>query len=376
MERKESAAEDQKIRRNICAFANDLPGNQRPGVLLVGVRDDGSCASLPITDGLLKRLSNIHGEGSILPLPSMTVQRRTLRGCEVAVVTVTPSAATPVRYRGRAWVRVGPSVREASPENERLLAERRRSADLPFDMRPAEGASLDDLDRQFLGRDYMQAAIAREVLEVNTRSLDHQLLSLRLLRDAHPTWGALLAFGRDPQAWLPGAYVQFLRVAGPSLTDPIQDQKQVTGQLPDVLRRLDEIIELNIRVRTQVRGTQRERRQPDYPADALRQVVRNAIMHRNYEATNTPVRINWYSDRVEISSPGGLYGRVTKENFWRGDTDYRNPLVAEIMYNLGYSQRFGLGLQLTREAMNQNGNPAPKAELETSLVAVTLRPAP
>ena len=150
VERKESAADGRRIRRNICAFANDLPGNGRPGVVLVGVRDDGTCASLPIDDNLLVRLSNIHGEGDILPLPSMTVQKRRLSGCEMAVVTVEPSADPPVRYRGRVWVRVGPSVREGSVEDERLLSERRRAADLSFDSRPANGIELVDLDMDFL----------------------------------------------------------------------------------------------------------------------------------------------------------------------------------------------------------------------------------
>ncbi len=133
VERKESAADGKKIRHNVCAFANDLPGHGRPGVVLVGVRDDGSCASLPIDDALLTGLANIRGEGAILPPPSMTVQKRVLKGCEVVVVSVEPSADTPVRYQGRVWVRDGPSVREGSVEDERLLTERRRAADLPFD---------------------------------------------------------------------------------------------------------------------------------------------------------------------------------------------------------------------------------------------------
>ena len=95
VERKETAADGRKIRRNVSAFANDLPGHGKPGVVLVGVRDDGSCASLAIDDELLKRLANIHGEGDIQPLPSLTVQRRVLRGCAVAVVTVEPSCGSP-----------------------------------------------------------------------------------------------------------------------------------------------------------------------------------------------------------------------------------------------------------------------------------------
>ena len=323
VERKEGAADGRKIRRNICAFANDLPGNGRPGVVLVGVRDDGSCAS-----------------------------------------------------KGRVWVRVGPSVREGSVEDERLLGERRRAADLPFDMRPANGTALDDLDLDFARNHYLPNAIAPEVLERNERSPEHQLRSLRLIQSGIPTWGALLALGKDPQAFLPGAYVQFLCIDGAEITDPIRHQKHLTGRLDDVVRRLDELFELNVSVRTQVAGEPREVRRPDYPVDALRQFAHNAVMHRSYEGTNTPVRIHWFADRVEIISPGGLYGRITPENFGTGDTDYRNPLLAEVMYNLGFAQRFGLGVPLAREALSANGNPEPEFRFENALVAVTVRAAP
>ena len=348
VERKETAADGRKIRRNVSAFANDLPGHGQPGVVLVGVRDDGSCASLAIDDELLKRLANIHGEGDIQPLPSLTVQRRVLTGCAVAVVTVEPSADPPVRFRGRVWVRVGPTVREASAEDERLLGERRRASDLPFDMRPAGGATVDDLDLDFARDQYLPNAIASEVLERNERSIEHQLRSLRLTQSGKPTWGAVLALARDPLASMPGAYVQFLRIDGTGITDPIRDQKQLTGRLDDVMRRLD------------------------YPVDALRQLAHNAVMHRSYEGTNTPVRVHWFADRVEITSPGGLYGRITPENFGTGDTDYRNPLLAEIMHHLGFAQRFGLGVPIAREALAANGNPEPEFRFEHTLVGVTV----
>ena len=376
VERKESAADGRRIRRNICAFANDLPGNGRPGVVLVGVRDDGTCASLPIDDDLLVRLSNIHGEGAILPLPSMTVQKRRLNGCEMAVVTVEPSADPPVRYRGRVWVRVGPSVREESVEDERLLSERRRAADLSFDSRPANGIELEDLDMDFLCDHYLPAAVAAEVLDRNRRTIEQQLRSLRLIQADRPTWGTLLAFGRDPQGRLPGAYVQFLRIDGIEITDPIRNQKQLTGRLDDVVRRLDDLLDLNVSVRTEVVGARRERQQPDYPVDALRQLAYNAVMHRSYEGTNTPVRVYWYADRVEIANPGGLYGRMTRENFGKGDTDYRNPLLAEIMHHLGFAQRFGLGVPLARRLLTANGNPEPEFHFEPARVVVTVRTVP
>ena len=303
----------------------------------------------------------------------MTVQKRVLNGCAVAVVTVEPAPDPPVRYRGRAWIRVGPSVREAGIADERMLGERRRAADLPFDMRPAVGVTIAALDLDFARDHYLPNAIAREVLDQNERPLAHQLQSLRLVHGATPTWAAVLSFGSDPQAFVPGAYVQFLRIDGAEITDPIRDQKQLTGRLDDVLRRLDELLELNISVRTEVAGGLRERRRSDYPLDALRQLAHNAVMHRTYEGTNTPVRIHWFSDRVEIASPGGLFGRITPENFGMGDTDYRNPLLAEIMHHLGFAQRFGLGVRLARQALAANGNPPPEFDFQPTLVVATVR---
>ena len=373
VERKESAQDGRKICRNICAFANDLPRNNQPGVLFIGVRDDGSCASLRVDDELLGRLAAIHGEGRILPLPTMTVQRKVLRGCEVAVVTVEPSPQPPVRFQGRVWVRVGPSLREGSVADEQSLAERRRAADLPFDARPAETAGLDALDLDFVRDHYLPSAIDSELLARNARSFGQQLHSLRIAQADMPTWGALIAFAQDPPAFVPGASVQFLRLDGEEITAPIRNQRALAGRLDQVVAQLNDLLALNVATDTRVAGSLRDQRHPDYPVDALRQLAHNAIMHRTYEGTHTPVRIYWYADRVEIASPGGLFGRMTSENFGHGDTDYRNPLLAEIMANLGFAQRFGLGVPLAKEALRTNGNPPPEFRFDQQLVTVTVR---
>ena len=98
-------------------------------------------------------------------------------------------------------------------------------------------------------------------------------------------------------------------------------------------------------------------------------------MHRSYE-TNAPVRIYWFDDRVDIESPGGLYGRVTRANIEEGVTDYRNPLVAEIMYHLGFAQRFGVGIPIAKEALRDNGNPPLELRASTSNVTATVRMPP
>jgi ATP-dependent DNA helicase RecG len=286
IERKASASDRSGIRRSICAFANDLAETGRPGVLLLGVTDTGRCAEMEITDRLIQQVAAMRDDGNILPTPSMQVFEREAESCRFLVIEVRPSAEPPVRYQGRVWVRVGNTTRQATPEEEQRLFERRRAYQLPFDHRPVQGAATDDLDLDFFRRTYLPAAVAPDVLDLNQRSVEHQLSSLRLLTDNVPNYGAILILGRDISRWIPGAYVQFLRIDGTRLDDPITDAKELSGPLYNVVRLLDELLDINISVGIDITSGSKERRIPSYPVVALQQYVRNALIHRAYEGTN------------------------------------------------------------------------------------------
>lgn len=375
VERKASLSNPDRIRQAICAFANDLPDHRRPGVIFIGANDDGTCASLSVTDELLLQLSHMRDDGKIQPIPSITVEKRVIDGCETAVVAVKPSLAPPVRLSGVTWIRVGPRRAIATPEEEKILAERRRSRDLPYDLHPVPSATIKDLDIDLFEREYLRLAIAPEVLAQNTRSLEDKLKALRFLTpDGDPTVLGVLVFGKEILDFIPGAYVQFLRLEGTELTDPIRDQKRIDGPLQQLLRRIDEVLEANNSVSTSVISKPVEIRHPEYPLPALQQLVRNAVLHRTYEGTNSPVRIYWFSDRIEIHSPGGPFGQVTRENFGQpGVTDYRNPHLAEAMRVLGYVQRFGLGIQIAKQQLRANGNPPPQFDVEQNYILATVR---
>ncbi|MBM4323503.1 MAG: transcriptional regulator [Deltaproteobacteria bacterium] len=380
VERKASASDRDRIRQAICAFANDLPNYQRPGVIFTGANDNGTCANLPITDELLRTLADMRSDGNITPFPTMTVHKQVLSGCELAVIIVEPSDAPPVRFQGRAWIRVGPRRAIATEEEERRLIEKRRSKNLPFDIWPAPTATLDDLDFEIFQRIYLPSSLPAELIEQNERSIEFQLSSLRFTTvepKPKPTHLGILVTGKDPRQYIPGAYIQFLRFDGLEVTDPIKDQKEIDGPLPDQLRTLDEVFHAHISVASSIATKSVEIREPDYPIVALQQLARNGVLHRTYEGTNAPVRINWFSDRIEILSPGGPYGQVTRSNFGNpGITDYRNPHLAEAMKNLGYVQRFGVGIQLARRELEKNGNPPPEFIVEDTYVLVIVRRRP
>lgn len=349
----------------------------KPLVLFIGVNNDGSCANIPITDQLLLTLSDMRSDGNILPFPTMIVQKRIISECELAVVIVEPADAPPVRFNGRVWVRVGPRKATATPEEERRLAEKRRSKDLPFDLRPIASASVNDLDLELFRRVYLPSSLAVEILEQNQRSVEQQLTSMRFTTvepQPKPTILGVLVVGNDPRQLVPGAYIQFLRIDGGDLTDPIKDQKEISGPLSDLLRILDETFQAHISVASDITAQPVELRHPDYPIVALQQLARNAVMHRTYEGTYAPVRITWFNDRIEIQNPGGPFGQVNRQNFGQlGITDYRNPHLAEAMKNLGYVQRFGVGIQLARKELEKNGNPPLEFVVEDAHLLVTIK---
>jgi len=165
-----------------------------------------------------------------------------------------------------------------------------------------------------------------------------------------------------------------VRFDGPSRADRATDTATLRGTLAAQLRELDALLPRQIQTARVPDGDLRYRDAPDYPLTAVREVVTNALLHRTYDGTNAPVTIYWFTDRVEVLNPGGLYGAVTAATFGLL-SDYRNPILAEVMKHLGYVERFGTGIAKTRAALDGNGNPAPQFDIEASHVCVTLRAA-
>jgi len=105
---------------------------------------------------------------------------------------------------------------------------------------------------------------------------------------------------------------------------------------------------------------------------ALRELVVNALTHRSYDWSNAPVRLTWFSSRIEITSPGGPFGVVTAENFAHRN-DYRNPELAAAMKHLGYVDRFGRGITVVRRTLEANGNSPAEFAIEATYWSVTVR---
>lgn len=366
-----------QIREAICAFANDLPDHREPGMVFVGVRDDGTPTGLPVTDEVLRQLADMKTDGQTVPPPSLTVEKRSIRGKDMAIVTVQPSDSPPVRYRGRSHIRTGSRRGVATAQDERILNEKRRYRDIPFDIQPIPTASLSDLNLTQFTNEYLPQAFAREVLEANQRSIEEQLAATKMIATANeplPTVLGMLVLGKRTLDFLPGAYIQFLRFEGLDPTDPIADEEAISGTIADMLSRLEDKLRGHNRTAVDFTSGPIEKRTSTYPIEAVHQIARNAVMHRSFEGNNAPIRVYWYDDRIEIISPGGVFGSVNQENFGSpGLTAYRNPNLAEAMRTLGFVQRFGLGIPLAKKLLREAGHPEIQFDVDLYNVLVTIR---
>jgi ATP-dependent DNA helicase RecG len=238
-------------------------------------------------------------------------------------------------------------------------------------------AGLSDLSRTIFENEYFPAACVPDVLESNNWTYEERLATCKMVvssDDSTPTISGLLAIGKSPQDFIPGACIQFLRINGTQLIDDILDAETIGGALVEMLHRTEEKMYAHNMTAMDVTSGAIHKKDMLYPFTAIRQILYNAVMHRVYEQTNAPVRVNWFSDRIEIISPGGPYGNVTPENFGQpGIADYRNPNLCAVMKSFGFVQAFGRGIILARSEMKKNGNPEPVFITDQNMVLCILR---
>ena len=353
----------------ICAFANDLPDSRKKGYLIIGVNDDGSLSGLKVDDALLKKIAAIRSDGNILPLPTMSVERFEFPEGDLLVAEVSPSLIPPVRYRGRVFVRIGPRRDIASETEERLLTERRTAYMATFDATPCIGATLDDLELKTIKNDYLPSVVGPEVLAEDKRDIKEQLASIRLYDRKHdcPTYAALILFGKNPRYYMPGAYVQYVRFSGNEKGGEVLNEKRFQGPLFSMIPALESFVADAIVTQRPVSVSLfKEKTVINYPNNALRELMMNACMHRDYQS-NMPIRLYQFDNYIEIMNAGGLYGEARPENFPTVN-DYRNPIVAEAMKEMKYVNMFNQGINRVQEMLRENGNK--EAEFDVSKLTV------
>lgn len=367
VERTTSTGDMDKFQEAICAFANDLSNSRKNGYLILGAYDNGTLAGLKVTDDLLKKIVAIRSNGNILPIPVMSVDRFQFPEGDLLVAEVSPSDLSPVRYRGRTFIRIGPRHDIAMEAEERILAERRMSFIATFDSMPCLAVKLNDINTDLLRTKYLIPLLGNELVESDTRPIEEQMAAVDMYDTELkcPTYAAVVLFGYKPRRFMPGLYVQYVRFKGEDVTSEVENEMQLEGNYCELLPRLESLLELSvIKNKPVFVSILREEMASNYPYQAIRELLLNACMHRDIQS-NTPLRFYEFASHREILNAGGLYGNARPEKF-PSVNDYRNPLVASAMKTLGYVNMFNRGVGQVQTDLKENGNQP--AEFNVNLI--------
>lgn len=237
------------------------------------------------------------------------------------------------------------------------------------DIRPVERASIKSLDQVKLN-EYLARKQSQRPNLANT-PIDQQYELTGITREGELTMAALLLFGVYPQAYYPQLSIIATRVPSNEMGvvdaagNRFTDSKRIEGTLPDMLDGALAFVRTNMRIATKIDAKTGARVDvPQYPMDAVRETILNALVHRDYSfhTEGMPIQLIMYTDRMEIVNPGGLYGRLTIDQLGNMQPDTRNPVLVTAMETLGKTENRYSGIPTIRYAMNKLGLPAPQFE--------------
>jgi ATP-dependent DNA helicase RecG len=298
----------------------------------------------------------------VLPIP---ISQR-LGIAQVVCVTVPAGLPNVYSMDGRYLGREGHQINPLSARRLRkLLMER---GVLQFDSEYPQDATLDDLDPQKIS-DYI-AVFGLLVAETPEEVLIRRGCLRRDRNGAlHPTYATLLLFGRSPQRWLPNATLLAARFPGVAFSDHYLKQ-EITGTLPEQLRQAEAFLRANLRSVVRLMGLTHQEAL-EYPFEAVRELLVNAIAHRDYSLQGDCIHLHIFSDRLEVHSPGELPGPVTLDNLLEARYS-RNAVIVQALADLGFVERLGYGLDRVVTVMRQNTLPPPLFEEVAGSFRVTL----
>lgn len=260
---------------------------------------------------------------------------------------------------GRVLVRSGAENRPLSGDAIRQLAATKSSGE--FEAEPVPGATRADLDDEIIN-EYLTLCAERQHRPI-TQDREETLRQIAAVTaDGQPTVSGLLLFGRDPQVFLPQAGIIFVKFLGKEPRGPgglpgYGRREEIGGPLPRMIERAWRVILEEMRVEAVVRGLKREER-TEYPPFAVREALINAVCHRDYRLTGRRIEIRMFDDRLEVQSPGGLPGYITLDNIVEEHFS-RNPRIVHGLFQWGFIEELGLGIDRMIEAMVQAGHPQP-----------------
>ena len=352
----------------LSAFANQTGG----GVIILGIDETKRFAVSGVED--VQRVLEALGDIATKMVPPLPLDACVVKveGRPVIVVEVPecdyrqkPCYYGPAGLQKGAYIRVGNTNRRMTEyEVFSFLSNRGQPA---FDQEPVREASLEDLDQELIAvyfdRVKNRSPQLWQRLRLDEKDWVEKLIALNLavrVNDSvHPTLAGLLMFGIWPQRYFPSLTITFVRyygteagVKGPR-GERFMDSAKFEGPIPEMIEEAVRRVIANMRQSTLIEGLL-HRVLLEYPEEAVREAIVNAVAHRDYSpyARGSQIRIQMYADRLEVQSPGGLFGPVNEDNLEETQST-RNQLLMRLLEEMGFVENRGSGIRAMIAAMRE-----------------------
>jgi ATP-dependent DNA helicase RecG len=359
-------ADADQLAETLVAFANG-----DGGTVLVGVTFEGAMNESFSTEDAESLLWQAQARCRP-PVRTEWQQTDTPQGTAVAI-RVIRSTELHTLDDGRVLIRVGAENRPLVGDEVSHLAATKATGD--FETGVVAGAARSDLDDEIV-QEYLVKREERGRLALS-RPVDEVLVEIGALTDAgESTVAGVLLFGQEPQFYLPQSGLVFVRFAGTEPRGPeglpgYSRREEIQGALPRLIEAVWKVIWEEMRVAAVVKGLEREEH-TEYPPFAVREALVNAVCHRDYRLRGRRIEMRMFDDRMEVISPGGLPGYITVDNIV--DEHFsRNPRIVGGLFQWGYIEELGLGIDRMIEDMVQAGHPPPEFKATPYSFTVTLR---
>ena len=347
VELKKSLSQFDKGLKAICAFLN-----HKGGKVYFGVGDNGEVIGLQVSDRSLRKVSQqIHFRIK----PEIAPEVKQVES--IIEVKVKEGNNKPYFLNGIAYKRIGTENRIIPPDElKRMIIEQKKTK---WDEEICEEAAIEDIDISKVKWFLEKRQIIRGKNKYGGMSWHQLLMNLGAIsKNLKPTNAGILIFGNSPQKFIDVSEVRCARFKGNAMKEFI-DSIDLKGSIFEMAESAMKFIERNIRTASRVVGIMSQYKR-EYPLDALREAIINALIHRDY-MLNSNVRIAIFDDRIEIISPGGLMPGLTIDKL-EGTHELRNKKLAKYFYEIGEIEKWGSGIIKMNMLMKQYGLNKPKYE--------------
>lgn len=348
---------------NNVLFTPDVSNHQVTNTLVAMANGNGGTILIGVSQGEVQHVANttevcnriIETALAITPILLMnTPQVVTVDSKSCILVEVPKGLPNVYAYQGTYLQRDKDTNIPISPTKLRQLMLER--ADFSYESEVAYQSSLDDIDwvkaenytKTLTG---MGQFTAQEILHQRGCLTKYQGILV-------PTHAGILLFGKLPQQYIRGSEITAVRFAGEVMGDTFNRQ-DITGTLPEQIRRAETFLADHLRKSVQLKGTMKRQEGYEYPMEAVRELVVNAVAHRDYNIQGDNIRLYMYSDHLEVHSPGSLSGPMTVENL-KEERFSRNPIIVQVLSDMGFIERLGYGVDRVIELMQSQEYIAPQ----------------